>query len=87
MFINRFLKEQILEVSKFYRVITLTGPRQSGKTTLADEKQLQTHPLRGALFENMMINEMLKERYNAGKDNNPKMSIRELPFMSYREAH
>jgi predicted AAA+ superfamily ATPase len=37
---------------------------------IADEKQLQTHPLRGALFENMVINEMLKERYNAGKDNN-----------------
>jgi predicted AAA+ superfamily ATPase len=37
---------------------------------ITDENQLQTHPLRGALFENMVINEMLKERYNAGKDNN-----------------
>ncbi|MDR1022196.1 MAG: ATP-binding protein [Prevotellaceae bacterium] len=37
---------------------------------ITDENQLQTHPLRGALFENMAINEMLKERYNAGKDNN-----------------
>jgi predicted AAA+ superfamily ATPase len=37
---------------------------------ITDETQLQTHPLRGALFENMAINEMLKERYNAGKDNN-----------------
>jgi predicted AAA+ superfamily ATPase len=35
-----------------------------------DENQLQTHPLRGALFENMVINEMLKERFNAGKDSN-----------------
>jgi predicted AAA+ superfamily ATPase len=37
---------------------------------ITDENQLQTHPLRGALFENMIINDMLKERYNAGKDNN-----------------
>jgi len=37
---------------------------------IIDEKQLQTHPLRGALFENLVINEMLKERYNKGKENN-----------------
>jgi predicted AAA+ superfamily ATPase len=37
---------------------------------ITDENQLQTHPLRSALFENMVINEMLKEHYNAGKDNN-----------------
>ncbi len=37
---------------------------------IADENQLQTHPLRGALFENLVINEMLKERFNKGKDNN-----------------
>jgi predicted AAA+ superfamily ATPase len=37
---------------------------------ITDENQLQTHPLRGVLFENMVINEMLKERYNTGKDNN-----------------
>jgi predicted AAA+ superfamily ATPase len=37
---------------------------------ITDEIQLQTHPLRGALFENMVINEMLKERFNAGNDNN-----------------
>ena len=37
---------------------------------ILNENQLQTHPLRGALFENLVINEMLKERYNKGKDNN-----------------
>ncbi len=37
---------------------------------IANENQLQTHPLRGSLFENFVINEMLKERYNHGLDNN-----------------
>ena len=32
--------------------------------------QLQNHPLRGALFENMVINEVLKGRFNAGKEPN-----------------
>jgi predicted AAA+ superfamily ATPase len=31
------------------------------------EAQLSVHPLRGALFENLVINEALKERFNAGK--------------------
>ncbi len=31
---------------------------------------IETHPLRGALFENMVILELLKKRYNAGLDNN-----------------
>lgn len=30
--------------------------------------QLATHPLRGALFENMVINEMLKEGFNKGRE-------------------
>ena len=34
------------------------------------EAQLSAHPLRGALFENMVINEALKERMNTGKDPN-----------------
>ena len=34
------------------------------------EAQLSVHPLRGALFENMVINEALKERMNIGKDPN-----------------
>jgi uncharacterized protein len=31
---------------------------------------VNTHPLRGALFENMVILELLKKRFNAGLDNN-----------------
>jgi predicted AAA+ superfamily ATPase len=34
MLIYRFLRAHILEAAKYYRVITITGPRQSGKTTL-----------------------------------------------------
>jgi predicted AAA+ superfamily ATPase len=37
---------------------------------IENEAQLNIHPLRGALFENMVINEALKERFNAGKDPN-----------------
>ena len=33
-YIHRLLEKEILEVSKFFSVITLTGPRQSGKSTL-----------------------------------------------------
>lgn len=32
--------------------------------------QLETHPLRGRLFENMVISEILKYRYNRGKREN-----------------
>jgi predicted AAA+ superfamily ATPase len=34
------------------------------------EAQLSVHPLRGSLFENMVVNEAIKDRLNAGKDPN-----------------
>lgn len=34
---------------------------------IEDETQLQSHPLRGALFENMIVNEAIKNRFNRGK--------------------
>lgn len=34
---KRFIEEKILQLSKSYRCLTLVGPRQSGKTTLARE--------------------------------------------------
>jgi predicted AAA+ superfamily ATPase len=34
------------------------------------EEQLSVHPLRGALFENMVINEAMKDRFNIGKEAN-----------------
>lgn len=37
---------------------------------IENETQLHTHPLRGALFENMVINEAIKNRFNQGKDAN-----------------
>ena len=37
---------------------------------IENEKQLSTHPLRGAIFENMVVNEALKSRFNKGKDAN-----------------
>ncbi len=37
---------------------------------IENKKQIATHPLRGHLFENMMVIELLKSRYNKGKSNN-----------------
>lgn len=37
---------------------------------IEEEKQIATHPLRGNLFENMVVMEALKYRYNRGKRNN-----------------
>jgi len=34
------------------------------------EKQLETHPLRGALFETFVVAEMLKQRFNRVRENN-----------------
>jgi hypothetical protein len=31
---------------------------------------VETHPLRGSLFENLVVVDLLKKRYNAGMDNN-----------------
>jgi len=33
-------------------------------------EQLKTHPLRGALFENLIVAEALKQRFNAGRSDN-----------------
>lgn len=37
---------------------------------IENENHLETHPLRGMLFENYVVLELLKSRYNAGKENN-----------------
>ncbi|MBR5982880.1 MAG: ATP-binding protein [Bacteroidales bacterium] len=37
---------------------------------ITDTKQLEVHPLRGAIFENMVVAEMLKQRFNTGKPSN-----------------
>ncbi len=35
-----------------------------------DEKQMNTHPLRGSLFENFVVSEFLKNRFNNGQTDN-----------------
>lgn len=37
---------------------------------IENEEQLATHPAKGALFENMVVNEAMKNRLNRGKDPN-----------------
>ncbi len=37
---------------------------------IENKTHLITHPLRGALFENMVVVDILKKRYNSGMDNN-----------------
>ena len=37
---------------------------------ILDAHQLETHPLRGQIFENMVVNEFMKYRFNHGLDNN-----------------
>jgi hypothetical protein len=37
---------------------------------IENEQQLSTHPLKGPLFENMVVNEFIKNKLNKGKDTN-----------------
>ena len=37
---------------------------------IEEPSQLSTHPLKGAVFENMAVGEMVKDRFNAAKDLN-----------------
>lgn len=37
---------------------------------IKDAQQVETHPLRGQIFENMVVCEFLKKQYNQGQDNN-----------------
>jgi predicted AAA+ superfamily ATPase len=37
---------------------------------IENEKQIRTHPLRGAIFENFVLLEFIKERFNKGKNDN-----------------
>jgi predicted AAA+ superfamily ATPase len=39
-------------------------------TGIENTQQLSTHPLRGAIFENLVVLEFLKKRFNTGKDSN-----------------
>lgn len=88
--IKRDITTELLEASGEYPVVTVFGPRQSGKTTLVkmafpgksyysleypdvlmaaetDPEQTFRDPLRGGLFENLVITEILKGHLNCGK--------------------
>ena len=45
---------------------------------IENQNQIATHPLRGALFENMVVVELIKSRFNNGLSNN---------FYFYRDNH
>jgi predicted AAA+ superfamily ATPase len=58
---------------------------------IENEQQLKTHPLRGAIFENMVTLEFLKSRFNAGKEPNiyfyRDKSQREVDIVQEFSAH
>ena len=64
--INRKSAGYILKVAASYPVVTIMGPRQSGKTTLA--KALFPRYEYCNLFENMVVMEALKSRLNKGEE-------------------
>jgi len=45
---------------------------------IENEKHIETHPLRGSLYENMVLLELVKNRFNSGLDSN---------FYFYRDNH
>lgn len=59
--------KRLVKMPKLY--FTDTG-LASALLGIEKHEQLLTHPLRGNLFENMVITEFLKYRYNQGKSNN-----------------
>ena len=44
-------------------------------------QQLANHPLRGAIFENMVVCDMLKARYNQGLEKNIRDKSREVDIL------
>jgi predicted AAA+ superfamily ATPase len=72
--ITREAEATVKELALGYPAVIITGPRQSGKTTLAKsafpDKAMNLSSMRGPFFENLIVSEMLKTRYNAGRRNN-----------------
>ncbi|MEG2243833.1 MAG: AAA family ATPase, partial [Muribaculaceae bacterium] len=58
-FINRELATVIKEASKYFSVITVTGPRQSGKTTLLQNifSELHYFSLENLDIQNFAVND------------------------------
>ncbi|MCK5807954.1 ATP-binding protein [bacterium] len=64
-FVN--IKKRLVKSPKLYFYDTGLATFLMG---INEQRQLHTHPLRGNLFENMIVMDILKQRYNAGRDNN-----------------
>lgn len=59
--------KRLVKMPKLYFIDTGLA---SSLLEIHSENQLSTHFLRGALFENLIISEFIKSRYNSGKRNN-----------------
>jgi predicted AAA+ superfamily ATPase len=64
---HRNIKKRLIKSPKIYFYDVGLACYLLGIESLS---QLETHPLRGNLFENMVVIEILKYRYNQGKRNN-----------------
>jgi predicted AAA+ superfamily ATPase len=69
------LKKRIVKTPKLYFYDVGLASYLLG---VEKEIQIETHPLRGSLFENMVFIELLKSRFNKGLDSN---------FYFYRDNH
>ncbi len=61
------IRKRLVKTPKIYFYDTGLAAHLIG---IENQKQLTTHPLRGNLFENLVINEILKMRLNSGRRNN-----------------
>ena len=59
--------KRLLKTAKLYFVDVGLACRLLG---IENSEQLRTHPLRGALFETWVISELLKSRFNRGRESN-----------------
>lgn len=64
-FVN--IKKQLIKSPKIYFYDTGLA---AYLLDIEKEKQLYSHPLRGNLFENLVVSELLKYRYNSGRNHN-----------------
>ena len=61
------INKRLIKSPKLYFYDTGLGANLLG---IEERKQVETHPLRGALYENLVIMEVLKHRYNQGRKEN-----------------
>ncbi len=76
-YIPRAIKDKLLRISDSFPVVSVTGPRQVGKTTLlqrmsdANRKYVTSETLEagnmsGAILETFVVSEIIKSYYNSG---------------------